>query len=305
MAHGREAASAKLAIDEITPEAVVKRLSYRLSQFVGVGRRWSYQEVAHETLIDVRTLKAYVQGTACPNLVKYKRLLAVLGPGIGVDLNAMKGWLPRSDVIPPEALDLDELRLELRRAIGVLSQILDCDVAPSPLKSDAESKARLPEPTALTDQADTIARFRIALRPDRIDSAAVSSRLGYRLHRIIEHDKRCSLTTLVSATGIDRRTLQTYVDGKACPNLARYLRLGHYLGPEIGVELAYMIGWEPRFQQPLPLMRDQVDALMRSLKDAEDAVCDFRSTAVSSATDLRLIRPDSRLAQRFSPLVKI
>ncbi len=102
----------KLTIHEITPEAVADRLSYRLGHVVGTGRRWSYHEVVSETRIDVRTLKAYVQGTACPNLVKYKRLLAVLGPEIGVDLNAMKGWLPRSDVIPPEALDLDGLRLE-------------------------------------------------------------------------------------------------------------------------------------------------------------------------------------------------
>ena len=164
---------------EITPEAVADRLSYRLGRVVGTGRRWSYHEVASETRIDVRTLKAYVQGTACPNLVKYKRLLAVLGPEIGVDLNAMKGWLPRSDVIPPEALDLDGLRLELSKAIKVLTGVLKIDS--TALLVPGETADRLSSPTMTAEPPDgtnTDPRFRVALRADQIDGEAVSDHLA-------------------------------------------------------------------------------------------------------------------------------
>lgn len=286
----------KLTIHEITPEAVADRLSYRLGRVVGTGRRWSYHEVASETRIDVRTLKAYVQGTACPNLVKYKRLLAVLGPEIGVDLNAMKGWLPRSDVIPPEALDLDGLRLELSKAIKVLTGVLKIDS--TALLVPGEVADRLSSPTMTAEPPDGTnidPRFRVALRADQIDGEAVSARLGYRLRKMIGAGRRCALATLAEATRIDRRTLQTYIDGSACPNLARYLKLGHFLGPEIGVELAYMIGWEPRYQQPLPLMKGKVELLLRSLQAAEAAVSDFRGSACRNPAQLRLIRPDCRI----------
>ena len=68
-----------LNILDVTPETVTERLSHRLRQMIGSGQPWSYRVVATRTGIDVRTLKAYAQGTACPSLVKYKRLLALLG----------------------------------------------------------------------------------------------------------------------------------------------------------------------------------------------------------------------------------
>lgn len=287
--------SRKVAIEEITPDAVVERLSYRLARLVGTGRRWSYHAVASGTRIDVRTLKAYVQGTACPNLVKYKRLLAFLGPEIGVDLNAMKGWMPRSDIIPPEALDLEELRIELARAVAVLTEVLGPHHAPAAPARGCDPKPASPTGgsgrTGVTGRSDTDAIFRAALPPERIDGAAVCARLGYRLRKMIGGDGRRSLAEVAEATGIDRRTLQTYVDGAACPNLARYLKLGHFLGPEIGVELAYMIGWEPRYQQPLPLLRDKVELLLGSLQAAEAAVADFGRSAGGEPAPLRLIRP--------------
>ena len=91
---------------------------------IGPGRRWSYTGVASRTGIDVRTLKAYAHGTACPNLAKYKRLLAVLGPELSAELNMMQGWQPREDEVPPEAVDLVELREQLRRASETLASVL-------------------------------------------------------------------------------------------------------------------------------------------------------------------------------------
>ena len=63
----------------------------RLRDLIGPGRRWSYAEISARTLIDVRSLKAYVSGQACPNLAKYKRLVVVMGPEVVIDLNCMLG----------------------------------------------------------------------------------------------------------------------------------------------------------------------------------------------------------------------
>lgn len=113
-----------LSMEEITTEAVSERLSNGLRRMIGPGRRWSYTGVASRTGIDVRTLKAYAHGTACPNLAKYKRLLAVLGPELSAELNMMQGWQPREDEVPPEAVDLVELREQLRRASETLASVL-------------------------------------------------------------------------------------------------------------------------------------------------------------------------------------
>ena len=80
-----------LSVCEITPQAVTARLSRRLRDLIGPGRRWSYVEMSARTLIDVRSLKAYVSGQACPNLAKYKRLVVVMGPEVVIDLNCMLG----------------------------------------------------------------------------------------------------------------------------------------------------------------------------------------------------------------------
>lgn len=113
-----------LSMEEITTDEVTERLSSRLRRMVGPGRRWSYAGVSSRTGIDVRSLKAYANGTACPNLAKYKRLLAVVGPELSVDLNLMQGWLPRFDETPPEALDLVQLREVLLHASQTLADVL-------------------------------------------------------------------------------------------------------------------------------------------------------------------------------------
>lgn len=113
-----------LSMEEITTEEVTERLSSRLRRMVGPGRRWSYAGVSARTGIDVRTLKAYANGTACPGLARYKRLLAVLGPELSADLNLMQGWLPRSGETPPEAVDLVQLREVLLDASRKLAAIL-------------------------------------------------------------------------------------------------------------------------------------------------------------------------------------
>ncbi len=113
-----------LSMDEITTEAISERLSSRMRRMIGPGRRWSYTGVASRTGIDVRTLKAYAHGTACPNLAKYKRLLAVLGPELSAELNTMQGWQPRADQVPPEAIDLVHLRETLMQASETLASVL-------------------------------------------------------------------------------------------------------------------------------------------------------------------------------------
>jgi hypothetical protein len=292
-----------LNIAEITPEAVTERLTYRLRKMIGSGRRWSYYGVSALTQIDIRTLKAYVQGTACPNLVKYKRLLAVLGPEIGIELNIMKGWLPRSAVMPPEALDLGELRDELVRAGEILADILGQagvsrqevgELESFRLKSGAAAQ-RLEE--AEEELVDTQPEYRIPLKVEDIDLKAVATRLGYRLRKMIGPGKRWGLAEVSTGTGIDRRTLQSYVDGDACPNLTRYHRLGYLLGPEIGVELAYMIGWEPRYGQSLRLPRGNVEQLLRSLREATEAIDGFAMQSSDGST-LRLVRPADRVGEQ-------
>lgn len=275
---------------EITPEAVTERLSYQLQKFVGTGRRWSYFGVAARTQIDVRTLKAYVQGTACPSLVKYNQLLAVLGPEIGIETNMMKGWPPRSAVVPPEAVDLTELRRDLLRSLSVLDEVLGVeDVQLGAMERDDEVVSSSYE----ADGIETLAEFRRPLSVEDMDAAAVAARLGYRLQKMIGPGRPWSLSDVSDATGIDRRTLQSYVMGEACPNLARYHRLGFVLGTQIGVELAYMVGWEPRYSEPLHLPRDRSEALERALRDAVNAIDQMFETG-GSRRPVRLIRRNDR-----------
>lgn len=230
-----------LGVLEVTTETVTERLSYRLSQIVGAGRRWSYHALSARAGIDMRTLKAYVQGTACPNLVRYKRLLAVLGPEIGTELNIMKGWLPRSDTTPPEAVNLVDLREELTRVEKIIGDGVD---GSGPIVRDA----LCPLDGSFNQRAvEDDQQFRTQLKIQNIDARAVAARLSYRLKLMIGPNRPWQIAEVSDQAGIDRRTIQSYLAGTACPNLARFLRLSHLLGPEIGVELAYMIGWEPRF----------------------------------------------------------
>ncbi len=108
-------------VDRITTEECARRLSRRLRQLVGPGRVWSYRGVSNLTAIDERTLRAYCAGTACPNLTKWHRLLAVLGPAITVDLQLMLGWTPRSGLrLPPGAVDLQAVAKDLRELLHVI-----------------------------------------------------------------------------------------------------------------------------------------------------------------------------------------
>jgi hypothetical protein len=118
-----------LDVSEITTEECARRLSRRLRQLVGSGRVWSYRGVANLTGIDVRTLKSYVAGTACPNLTKWHRLLAVLGPTATTDLQMMLGWTPRSALhLPPGAVDLQATANELRTIL----RVIDAELAGTP-----------------------------------------------------------------------------------------------------------------------------------------------------------------------------
>ncbi|MBX3578541.1 MAG: hypothetical protein KF723_15150 [Rhizobiaceae bacterium] len=216
-------------------------MSRSLRKLVGPSRRWSYASVSKETGIDVRTLKSYVQGAACPNLVRYKRLLAVLGPEVGEELNRMQGMLPRRCESPPEALDLVALRAELARASSIVRSILS--IPPAYI-----SERSAPASATATDSVPTKAEYRNSLKPMRIDRRAIAERFGFRLAQMIGEGRRWSLAEVADATDIDARTLRSYRDGTACPNLARYMRLLQVLGPESGYELALMLGWQPRFR---------------------------------------------------------
>jgi len=110
---------------EITSEEVARRLGAQLRKMVGPGRRWSYRGLSDLTGIDQRSLQAYASGSACPNLAKFKRLLAVLGPELARDVDRMYGWVPREEVrLPPGALDLETLREKLATTMLILDDML-------------------------------------------------------------------------------------------------------------------------------------------------------------------------------------
>lgn len=133
---------------------------------------------------------------------------------------------------------------------------------------------------------DTLARFMEPLLVEDITTETVIERLSYRLDRLIGPGRRWSLAEAAEATGIDQRTLHSYVSGAACPTLAKYYRLERLIGPELGMELARMLGWEPRHcvAGPLPhrALRDVLLALnlaeerISELLDAQDGPTSFR-----------------------------
>lgn len=135
----------RLDVHDITPAEVTRRLSLQLRQMIGPGRRWSYRGVAGLTGIDERSLKAYVAGTACPNLAKFKRLLAVLGPELGRDVDRMYGWVPRNEASQPGSLDLPALRADLLAKLRVIDEALLEPAKPGePAKGSAASRGAQP-----------------------------------------------------------------------------------------------------------------------------------------------------------------
>jgi hypothetical protein len=128
-----------IEVERITTEECARRLSRRLRQLIGPGRVWSYRGVSNLTGIDERTLKAYCAGTACPNLTKFHRLLAVLGPAITVDLQLMLGWTPRSGLrLPPGAVDLEAVAKDLREVM----RVIDAEMSKTPGAETAQGKPR-------------------------------------------------------------------------------------------------------------------------------------------------------------------
>ncbi|MEM8540497.1 MAG: hypothetical protein AAGF25_06040 [Pseudomonadota bacterium] len=293
--------SAPIDILKITPEAVAERLSYRLRLVVGPGRAWSYQELSGRTGIDVRTLKAYVQATACPNLVKYKQLLAVLGPEIGAELNVMKGWLPRSDAIPPEVVDVAQLREELSQVTAIIRDLISDD-HDDLIKDNNSTQTGSVIDKGLDDEllseVATIEPIPTVLDAREIDLRAVVDRLSPQLRQMIGPDQDWEFGEVSERTGIDPRTLQSYLDGTACPNLARFLRLSHLLGPKIGFQLATMIGWEPRYGTPQHVDRGDIERLCQTLSDAQDAMDRVLKQTPESQHGVRFLRRGDRLSVR-------
>lgn len=289
--------NAPIEIKKITSAAITEKLSLSLRRIVGPGRRWSYAEVSGRTGIDMRTLRAYVQGTACPNLVRYKRLLAVLGPEIGQELNTMQGMLPRRDASPPEALDLAAFGRELERAAGILASALGQAVPERPMNAVPPGRRDTRQDAAEREEILTRPDFRAALKVTRIDRNAIVSRFSYRLRCMIGPDRQWSESAVAAATGIDVRTLRSYIDGSACPNLTRYLRLVQLLGSEIGFELALMLGWQPRYRAPSRLSKTSLQPLQHAIEDALEAIEAIRGTD----RDPQLIMPDDRLKDDVCP----
>ena len=135
-----------------------------------------------------------------------------------------------------------------------------------------------------TSKGNRGAHLKRALPIREITPGAVQERLAFRLQHLIGPGKRMTLQQAAVATGISERTLKAYVEGRACPNLARYGRLLRTFGPEVGIELAMMIGWEPRASNPvlphsedLRAVRDAIAQTVRAL----DVVLQSRATASS------------------------
>lgn len=257
-----------LPAKEISQEIVAERLSYRLRQMIGSGRVWTYQDVSERTHIDVRTLKSYVHGTACPNLVKYKRMLAVLGPEVASELDRMLGWLPRHAVSPPNCVDLGELKYELLRIRRLVCPASDA------YEASQERKSRRPRSTAPArtlqygdaNARATLARFAVPLPINEISTEAVAERFGYRLTRILDEGSDWTVDSIAETTGIDPRTIRQYAAGTRIPNLTKFYQIEAALGP-LFIELALMIGWTPRFQVKTDVPRDSIERFESLLLD--------------------------------------
>ena len=287
-----ERAPRALSVREITPAAVTERLCRRLRDLIGPGRRWSYAEIAARTLIDIRTLKAYVSGSACPNLAKYKRLVAVIGPEVAIELNLMLGWEPRATRRAPEAVDLDALRAALAQADRVLALVAGEGGAAPQVRT-------LPAPAAM--RHDTLPEYARPLSPRAITPDSIARRLSFRLRKVLNGEGKWSTASLAEAAGISRGVIEAYVAGSACPNLARYFRLERVVGPELGIEFALMLGWEPRFQSSRPLSHEAL-ALLRSHFRACEA--SIGSVLAADLLPSRLVAPTGAAAAAPVALVR-
>ena len=117
-----------VATKAIVPAEIKRRLSASLSEIIGPGRPYSFAEAARLTHINERTIRAYVDGSACPNLARYCRLLRVFGAGVGRDLALMLGWTPRASLSPsPDISALMELRQEIRTALTAVEKCMPPD----------------------------------------------------------------------------------------------------------------------------------------------------------------------------------
>lgn len=118
--------SEPLPVTEITPAAVKKRLSFRMSTMIGSEPgKVSFAEAAARTGIKERTIRAYVDGKACPNLARYERLMRVFGPEIGIELAFMLGWEPRGNRRPQQHTPhLVELRNGVAQALVAIERVL-------------------------------------------------------------------------------------------------------------------------------------------------------------------------------------
>jgi hypothetical protein len=116
---------AAIAVRDITPAEIQKRLSHRLRLLIGEGRRTTLAEAAALTGIDRRTLTAYVEGRACPSIARYGRMLLVFGPEVGIELASMLGWEPRAtNRSLPDLDDLRTVRDTLAEAIRAIEVVL-------------------------------------------------------------------------------------------------------------------------------------------------------------------------------------
>ena len=106
-----------------------------------------------------------------------------------------------------------------------------------------------------------------------ISPKIIKQRLSYRLGQLIGPGNRFSYKEASALTGIGLRTLRSYVKGAASPNVARYSRLLLVFGPEVGIEMALMLGWEPRAHQQatpdLQHLRELRDGLSQAIAALE------------------------------------
>lgn len=115
----------------------------------------------------------------------------------------------------------------------------------------------------------------VPLAPDEISTEEVTIRLASKLRTLIGPGRRWSYSGVSHLTGIDTRSLQAYVLGDACPNLAKYKRLLSVLGPDLSSEIDQMYGWKPRASASAPESLDLgsiVVELRRSLDIIDDAI---------------------------------
>jgi hypothetical protein len=121
-----------------------------------------------------------------------------------------------------------------------------------------------------------------------ITPRVVKQRLSYRLSLLIGPGKRFSYEEAARLTGIGLRTMRSYVHGTASPNLARYSRMLRVFGPEVGIELALMLGWEPRaHRQSAPAFTH-----LRELRDGLAQAITALEKTQAGAQRRRVLKPD-------------